>query len=283
MRLVTFNADGAERIGALQGDEIVELSGLPAGVTDMKGFIEISSQAELVTAPLSTNAWSGQEVALRPPVPNPDKIICVGLNYRDHQEEAGQSERGWPTIFTRFADTQIAHRDPAIRPAESLCFDYEGELAVVIGCTAHHVVAEDAWRHVAGVAGYNDFSARDWQRHSTQWIPGKNFPRTGAFGPALVTTDELPGIEDLALTTRVNGEVRQQASLGELIFDIPFLISYISSFTALAPGDVIVTGTPGGVGAFMDPPTFLEIGDEVEVEITEVGVLCNTVAADGVG
>jgi 2-keto-4-pentenoate hydratase/2-oxohepta-3-ene-1,7-dioic acid hydratase in catechol pathway len=237
----------------------------------------VCSPEQLTGASTSAGLWSLDEVTFLPPVTNPGKIICVGVNYRTHREETGLKDGAQPTIFTRFADTQVGHNAAAIRPDATARFDYEGELAVIIGSTAHHVRPDDAWSHIAGVSVYNDFSVRDWQKHSTQWIPGKNFPGTGAFGPALVTVDELPAIETLSLTTRVNGEVRQHALVADLIFDIPTLIAYITTFTTLRPGDVIVTGTPGGVGQFMDPPTFLTAGDKVEVEITGVGILRNTV------
>ncbi|MFE7243652.1 fumarylacetoacetate hydrolase family protein [Streptomyces sp. NPDC057580] len=211
---------------------------------------------------------------------DPAKIICVGVNYRTHQEETGHSTTpAHPTIFTRFADTLIGCRDDAVRPAVSERFDYEGELAVVIGRSTEHVTAAEAWSHVAGVSVFNDLTARDWQRHSPQWTPGKNFPGTGAFGPALVTPDELPDFGTLTLTTRVNGQVRQHAALTDLVFDIPHLIAYISTFTPLTPGDILVTGTPGGVGQFMNPPAFLHPGDVVEIDMPGVGTLRNTVQA----
>ncbi|HVW45178.1 MAG TPA: fumarylacetoacetate hydrolase family protein [Amycolatopsis sp.] len=281
MRIVTVVADGQERIGALRGDKVAELIGLPAGVKDVKGLLAaVSPEALSSVASSETAVWALDQVELRPPVPNPGKIICVGVNYRAHREETKHAAIEWPTIFTRFADTQIADGEPARRPRATSRFDYEGELAVVLGRTAHHVGKDAAWSHIAGVSLYNDFSVRDWQKHSTQWTPGKNFPGTGAFGPALVTLDELPDLSEPAkvtLTTRVNGETRQNATLADLIFDIPSLIEYISGFTALSPGDVIVTGTPGGVGQFMDPPSFLEDGDRVEVEVSGVGVLRNAV------
>ena len=213
-----------------------------------------------------------------PVIPDPGKILCIGVNYRSHQQETGKGEGNRvPTVFTRFADTQIGAGQPALMPASSRQFDYEGELALVIGKEAYHVAAEDAGEYVAGYAAYNDFTARDWQRATTQWIPGKNFPGTGAFGPYLVPAADLGDVDALMLETRVNGDVRQKASVADLDFSIPRLIEHVTGFTRLRPGDVIVTGTPGGVGLFMDPPGLLAEGDVVEVEITGLGVLRNVV------
>lgn len=204
------------------------------------------------------------------------KVVCIGVNYRTHKEETGRPDVAFPTVFSRFPDTLWPHGAPATIPAASERYDYEGEVALVIGKPAYQVKAADAYDHVAGYAAFNDFSARDWQRHTGQWIPGKNFPESGAFGPYYVPAGDIDDVEKLEITTRVNGAVRQQALLADLIFDIPAQIEYVTAFTPLAPGDVIVTGTPGGVGLFMDPPTFLADGDVVEVEVTGLGTLMNT-------
>lgn len=180
-------------------------------------------------------------------------------------------------FFTRFADSQTAHNGPIVRPIASEKLDFEGELAVVIGRPARHVKAVDAFDYVAGCSCYNDGSVRDWQKHTIQFTPGKNFPSTGGFGPWLVTADELADPSALSLTTRLNGEVVQQATTDDLIFDIPTLIQYCSTFTELRPGDVIITGTTGGVGAFRQPPLWMKPGDVVEVEISRIGVLKNTI------
>jgi 2-keto-4-pentenoate hydratase/2-oxohepta-3-ene-1,7-dioic acid hydratase in catechol pathway len=205
-----------------------------------------------------------------------NKVICIGVNYRTHKEETGRADVPHPTVFSRFADTLWPHGAEAAIPAESTSYDYEGEVALVIGKPAYKVSRSEAYEHVAGYAAFNDFSARDWQRHTGQWIPGKNFPESGTFGPYYVPAADIADIEKLEITTRVNGEVRQHAALADLIFDIPAQIEYVTTFTKLEPGDIIVTGTPGGVGLFMDPPTFLEHGDVVEVEVTELGTLVNT-------
>lgn len=214
-----------------------------------------------------------------PVIDRPNKIICVGVNYRTHQEETGRADVVAPTIFARFADTLAAHGEAVPIPAEASMYDYEGEMALIIGAHADHVAAVDAYGIVSGYTAFNDFSARDWQRHTGQWTPGKNFPKSGTFGPYFVPAEDVPEVTELVVETRVNGDVRQHASVSDLIFDIPAIIEYVTTFTPLAPGDVIVTGTPGGVGLFMDPPTFLVPGDVVEVEITGLGVLSNTMVA----
>ncbi|MFD1213635.1 fumarylacetoacetate hydrolase family protein [Arthrobacter sp. GCM10027362] len=226
-------------------------------------------------------ARAEEEIEYLPAITDPGKILCIGVNYRSHQQETGraahQAEQKAPTVFTRFADSQMGHRQPARMPATTNEFDYEGEMALVIGKEAFHVAEEDAFDHVAGYGAYNDFSVRDWQLATTQWTPGKNFPGTGAFGPYLVPAADLGDVDKLTLETRVNGETRQKASVADLYFSIPQLISYVTGFTRLSPGDVIVTGTPGGVGRFMTPSGLLAEGDVVEVEITGLGVLRNTV------
>jgi 2-keto-4-pentenoate hydratase/2-oxohepta-3-ene-1,7-dioic acid hydratase in catechol pathway len=218
-----------------------------------------------------------EQIEFLPSITNPGKIICIGVNYKTHQEESGKTGQTAPTVFTRFADTQMGHLQPAVMPRSTTKFDYEGEMALVIGKEAWHVAEEDAWDHIAGYAAYNDFSVRDWQKAASQWIPGKNFPSTGAFGPYLVPAADLGDTDALTLETRVNGETRQKASVADLYFPIPQLINYVTGFTKLNPGDVIVTGTPGGVGLFWGEGGLLSEGDVVEVEITGLGTLRNTV------
>ncbi|MDP9984590.1 2-keto-4-pentenoate hydratase/2-oxohepta-3-ene-1,7-dioic acid hydratase in catechol pathway [Pseudarthrobacter oxydans] len=217
------------------------------------------------------------DIKFLPAVTDPGKVICIGVNYRSHQEESGKTEQKAPTVFTRFADSQMGHLQPAQMPATTTKFDYEGEMALVIGKEAFHVAEEDAFNYVAGYAAYNDLSVRDWQLAASQWIPGKNFPGTGGFGPYLVPAADLGDVNALTLETRVNGDIRQKASVSDLYFTIPQLIAYVTGFTRLSPGDVIVTGTPGGVGLFMEPSGLLAEGDVVEVEITGLGTLKNTV------
>src|SRR6185503_1687030 len=200
-----------------------------------------------------------------------------GLNYISHRTETKRPETKYPSIFTRFADTQVGHETPVLRPSFSTAFDYEGELAVVIGRRGRHIAEKDVNAHIAGYSCYNDVSVRDWQRHTAQWTPGKNFPNTGALGPALVTPDEIPDLGACTLTTRLNGQVMQQAPIADLIFTIPVIVSYVSKFTPLNPGDVIATGTPGGVGDRREPPVYMKEGDVVEVEITGLGILRNRI------
>lgn len=221
-------------------------------------------------------AQSADAARFAPVVSGMKKVICIGVNYRTHKEETGRSDVPHPTVFSRFEDTLWPHGADATIPAESTMYDYEGEVALVIGKPAYKVSRDDAYDHVAGYGVFNDLSARDWQRHTGQWIPGKNFPESGTFGPYYVPAGDIDDIEKLEISTRVNGEVRQHATLADLIFDIPAQIEYVSTFTRLEPGDIIVTGTPGGVGLFMDPPTFLQAGDVVEVEVTQLGTLVNT-------
>ncbi|HEX9463586.1 MAG TPA: fumarylacetoacetate hydrolase family protein [Alphaproteobacteria bacterium] len=220
------------------------------------------------------------KVQLLPVIPDARKIVCVGLNYREHRAETGRPDTVHPTLFNRWADSQVAHDQPMLKPKESDKFDWEGELAVIIGKEGRRIPREKAMSYVAGYSCYNDGSVRDWQRHTSQFMPGKNFPATGAFGPWMVTTDELKDITKQTLTTRLNGVVKQQATIDMMIFDIPEQIAYISTWTPLRPGDVIVTGTPGGVGFARNPPEFMKIGDTVEVDITGVGVLRNVIKGD---
>jgi 2-keto-4-pentenoate hydratase/2-oxohepta-3-ene-1,7-dioic acid hydratase in catechol pathway len=223
----------------------------------------------LSAAPLRNLAGLG----FAPVIPNPSRIICVGINYLEHIHEMGRAKPDYPTLFTRFPDTLVGHGEAIVRPRISTQFDYEGELAIVIGKRARYVSADRALDHVAGYTCLLDGSIRDWQRHTTQFIPGKNFPATGGCGPWLVTTDEIPDPAALRLTTRVNGEVLQQAPVSDLCFGVPRIIEYCSSFCALNPGDIIATGTPSGVGFARTPPRWLKPGDTVEVEISGIGIL----------
>lgn len=278
MRLVSYRTGNTSSFGALVEDGIISAAALGTPHRSLRAALAAGALNDLATSCERTSADLDLAVVqLEPVIPNPGKILCAGVNYRAHREEAGRDPAAQPTIFIRFADSQLAAGEVAVRPRGVRNFDYEGEVAAVIGVGGRDIPRQLAHDHVAGYACYNDFSAREWQRHSTQWTAGKNFPGTGAFGPYLRTADEVD-LESMQLETRVNGEIRQQASLTDLLFDIPDLIAYISSFTLLSPGDVIVTGTPGGVGLFRDPPTFLEDGDVVEVEATGLGVLVNRIS-----
>lgn len=274
MKLVSFQRGDSRSYGRLDGDEVVDLSGAHAATLRealaLEGVAEGSGAARYPLA----------EVTLLPPIPDPGKILCVGINYDDHRVETGRPKMDYPTIFTRWADTQVAHGAPLIRPMASERFDFEGELAVIIGKGGRRISEAEALAHVAGYSCYQDGSIRDWQNHTQQFTPGKNFPGTGGFGPWMVTADEIPDPQALQLTTRLNGEVVQDASTGDMVFGVASLIAYISQFTLLSPGDVISTGTPGGVGARRNPPLWMKAGDVVEVQISGIGTLKNPVVGE---
>lgn len=280
MRLITYRRGGDEGYGVVSGDGVVACGPLVgAEAPTLRSALEgglLGRLAELTDGRPADFPLA--DLTLLPPIPEPRKILCIGVNYVAHRDEARQGEQTHPPIFTRFADSQVGHEQPVHRPVASDRLDYEGELAVIIGSATRGTTEADALSAVAGYSCFNDYSVRDWQRHSTQWIPGKNFTGVGSFGPFLVTADEVGDPSLLTLETRVNGEVRQQAPVKDMIFDVPQLIAYISTFTQLSPGDVIATGTPSGVAAYMSPPAWLKPGDVVEVDIPRVGLLRNTIA-----
>lgn len=220
------------------------------------------------------------EVRLLPPVPEPEKIICIGLNYRDHAREAGLQPPKHPVFFAKYRSALTGPYEPIILPRVSAQVDYEAELAVVIGRPGRHIPESRALEYVAGYMAFNDVSARDYQFRSTQWIQGKTFDTFAPCGPYLVTADEVPDPHSLAVVLRLNGEVMQQSTTAEFIFKIPELIAYLSDIMTLAPGDIISTGTPPGVGFARKPPVFLKPGDEVEVEIEGIGTIRNRVVAE---
>ena len=279
MKFIAFETAGAAAFGVLKDDKIINFTPrFSSKYPDLRAVLEADALAELMAAAEGMDASLRlADVRLQPTIVNPQKIFCVGLNYKSHVAETKRPDAEYPSIFIRFSDTLIADGAPLIRPKISEKFDFEGELAVVIGRGGRNISQADALRHVAGYACFNDATVRDWQRHTHQWTPGKNFPGTGAFGPCLVTSDEIPDLGALTPTTRLNGQVMQQASLADLIFTIPVIIEYLSRFTSLRPGDVIATGTPGGVGDRRTPPVYMKNGDVVEVDITKVGCLRNVV------
>ncbi len=279
MKFATFRISGNTTWGIIEGEEAVDIGAvLRERLPDLKSAIAAGDLPGLGAHAGQARRYPLSAIEWLPVIPNPDKIICIGLNYETHRKETGRSEVEHPTIFARYANSQTGHLANIIRPRVSIDLDYEGELAVIIGTAGRYISKADAFGHVAGYACYNDGSVRDFQRHTHQFTPGKNFPKTGAFGPWMVTPDELGDLGPLRLQTRVNGEVVQDAVIEQMIFDIPRQIGYASTFTRLEPGDVIASGTPGGVGAKRQPPLWLKPGDTVEVEIDKVGLLRNGVA-----
>lgn len=279
MKLVSFEINGRASYGVLTGDRVADLGArFAAQYADLRAVLEAGALPQLQAAAAVTPATLAlSDIALLPVIANPGKVLCVGLNYKSHVAETKRPDADKPAIFVRFADSLTADGAPLVRPTVTERFDYEGELAVVIGRGGRNISQADALDHIAGYACFNDGTARDWQRHTHQWTPGKNFPGTGAFGPALVTADEVGDVNLLSIATRLNGETVQQASLADLIFTLPVIIEYLSAFTTLSPGDVIATGTPGGVGDRREPPRYLSDGDVLEVEISKLGILRNTV------
>jgi 2-keto-4-pentenoate hydratase/2-oxohepta-3-ene-1,7-dioic acid hydratase in catechol pathway len=279
MKFASFTVDTTPSWGLVEGDEIVDLgAALRDRFPDLKSAIAADALQEATAAASRAKRLPLSAVAFLPVIPNPDKILCIGLNYETHRKETGRSEVENPTVFGRFANSQTGHLTDIIRPRVSTDLDFEGELAIVIGKPGRYIPRSEAWQHIAGYACYNEGSVRDFQRHTHQFTPGKNFPATGAFGPWLVTPDEIDDLGPLRLQTRLNGEVVQDAMISQMIFDIPRQIEYCSSFTRLEPGDVIATGTPGGVGARRTPPLWMKPGDVVEVEIDRIGLLRNGIA-----
>lgn len=241
--------------------------------------VDDAGRAEVVAATGQAPVVELDQALLLAPIPEPQRILCVGTNYNDHVAESDRvidpTEK--PMIFTRFASSLVAPGQPIVRPAISTAFDYEGELAVVIGRHVHRADQEQARAAIGGYACFLDGTLRDYQRHTSQFTPGKTADRTGSWGPLIVTADEVPDPYRLRLTTSINGDVVQEATTDQLIFDLEAIVSYCSMFMALRPGDVIATGTPGGVGYARTPPRWLLPGDEVTVDITGVGALVNPV------
>lgn len=277
MKVASFSIDGRASYGIVRDGAVFEVT--TAWRERYPDLRSVLAAAELpaLEANCQADAMAPGELVFLPLVPNPDKILCVGVNYRPHVEEMGREVPSRPVVFVRFAGSMVGHEQPLIRPRASEQYDFEGELAVVIGRPARHVARSDAAEYIAGYTCLMDGSVRDWQRHTPQFTPGKNFQQSGALGPVLTTRDEVPDPAQLRLETRVNGVLMQEGCVGDLIFDVPCLIEYCSTFAELLPGDVIATGTPGGVGAARRPPVWLRDGDRVEVDIDGIGCLANPV------
>ena len=281
MRLASFRTAQGASYGAVTDQGIVDLGRrLGNRYSDLRALLERNGLEEARKAAGAAADYKESEVSWLPLIPNPGKIVCVGLNYEEHRQETGRDKTEQPALFLRLAESQVGHKQPILRPSESKNLDYEAEIALVIGRAGRRISQKDSWNHIAGYSCYNDGSVRDWQRHTIQWTAGKNFASTGGFGPWMVIADEIPAGTLLTLSCRLNVERMQHATTEQMIFKIPKLIEYISSFTTLAPGDVIVTGTPGGVGARRNPPVWMKPGDKVEIEIDKVGVLVNSIADD---
>lgn len=285
MKLVAFQRAGQHGVGALIDGGLVDLAAVPGA----KGVVDVLSDAAMMTAArnlIAIKASTGDvdfadgDFTLTIPVPRPSKVICVGINYAAHAEEAGRKVGKYPVIFHRFAQSLVGPGEPLVRPIVSDEFDYEGELAVIIGQGGSHIDVADAMNHVGGYTLFNDASVRDWQFHTHQYGMGKNFRGTGALGPYVLTADEVPDYRRMALRTHINGDELQYGELHELAFDIPHLIAYVSQALDWLPGDILATGTPSGIGFKRKPPIFLKPGDTVEVSIHELGVLSNPVVAE---
>lgn len=278
MKLASFTSAGRASYGAVVGDKVHDLGKtLGDRYPTLRRAIEAGAIRPDVA--LQAPAIALGEVTLRPPIPDPDKIICIGLNYRAHAAEGGFALPEHPSLFARLTNTLVASGASMILPKMSSDFDYEGELAIVIGKGGRHIAAPDAAKHIFGYACFNDGSLRDIQfKHSL--TAGKNFPATGGFGPWITTADEVPDPAKLTLITRLNGKEVQRKGVDDLIFDVPTIVSYVSRWTELVPGDVIATGTPEGVGFARKPPLWMRAGDTIEVEISGLGVLRNPIVAE---
>ncbi len=288
MKLVTFVHNGARRLGTLQVQDgrqvVIDLNQLePALPVDMVRFLEEGDTARGLAEKALVRAGEGLDVssvALKSPIPRPGKIICVGLNYRDHAAESGHPIPDYPTIFSKYANAVIGPEEPIIIPKVTDEVDYEGELAFVIGRRGRYVSEDDALDYVAGYLPFNDVSARDFQKRTSQWTIGKTFDNFAPMGPALVTSDEIADPHNLDIRVTIGDQVMQDSNTRHLIFTVPYLVAYLSQVMTLEPGDVISTGTPGGVGFARKPPRFLQPGDVVHVEIEGLGTLSNPVVSE---
>ncbi|MDR2990868.1 MAG: fumarylacetoacetate hydrolase family protein [Burkholderiaceae bacterium] len=276
MRYVNFSPDGQQRLlGVLQDSAIISL-GQASLEQLLAQNVDLIAYASAQRA--AGRAYAADSVTWLPPLTRPGKIICVGLNYADHAKESAYEPPSYPTLFPRFATSLIGHRAPMIRPLVSDSLDYEGEMAVVLKSGGRHIAKNQALACVAGYSVFNDGSVREYQFKAPQWTVGKNFDGTGGFGPALVTADEVPaGGKGLKLETRLNGKVVQSANTNDMLFDVASLISIISEALTLEAGDVLVTGTPAGVGWAREPKLIMRAGDVCEVEIEGLGVLAHAV------
>ncbi|MGX5829392.1 fumarylacetoacetate hydrolase family protein [Mesorhizobium sp. 43Arga] len=283
-RLATFTVNGKTRYGAITGKGAVDLSARHEEWPTLREVIEANALGKLAEEADAFDAdFAAEDVVYQIPIPSPEKIICVGVNYPDRNEEYkdGQAAPSNPSLFIRFPRSFVGHGAPLVRPPESPQLDYEGEIVIVIGKGGRRISETEALGHIAALSLCNEGTIRDWVRHAKFNVTqGKNFDRTGSIGPWLVPFTDEAQIADITLSTRVNGELRQQDRTSRMIFSFRKIINYISTFTTLVPGDIIVTGTPTGAGARFDPPVWLKPGDVIEVEADGIGVLRNSVVEE---
>ena len=280
MKIASYSHHGAESYGVVVDGGIIDAKGLIGDShAGLREAIAAGALGDIAAAAQGKSPNHKLEnIEFLPPIADPDKVLAIGLNYRSHVTEGGNRPiPEQPMIFTRYPNSHVGHGQPTIKPKASDMFDFEGEMAVIIGKTCRHVPEANALGVIAGYSCYNDGSVRDYQRHTSQFIPGKNFYHSGAFGPWMVTTDDIPDPASMTLVTRLNGEEMQRAATDDLLFDVPRLINYISTFTELYAGDVIATGTTGGVGFWREPKLFMKAGDTIEVDIDKIGVLRNPI------
>ena len=271
---MSFRYNGVTSYGYVNDDDRVVDVGNKSVFTTLRSALAHDALKELVDGVDSaTPRFELSSIEYLPPITNPNKILCVGLNYKAHQAETGRGGEDNPTIFVRFAEVQVGHKGKMVRPSESNTLDFEGEIALVIGKRGRRIRKDDFLDHVFGFSCYNDGSVREYQRHTSQFTPGKNFMNTGGFGPCIMTPDEIGDLQGMELRTHLNGELMQQAVSSDLVFGFADLVAYCSTFVDLVPGDVIVTGTPGGVGAARNPPVFMDEGDVISVSVDPIGTL----------
>lgn len=287
MHIISFKKGDRTSYGVVTEDGIVDVGWrLGKRLPDLKTVLAQGAMNDVAQALASvkpTIQLDDKDLEILPVIPNPNKIICAGLNFEPHRIEMGREKEKYVTLFPRFADSIVGHNAHLIRPAASGRYDYEGEVAVVIGRAGRNILRDNAMEYVAGYTCFMDGSVRDYQGHTSQYLPGKNFLMSGAMGPWMTTPDAIDDPRKMKLTTRLNGKVMQEGVLGELTFPVAEIIEYVSRWTRLSPGDVISTGTPGGVGQARKPPVFLRSGDVVEVEVSGVGTLRNPVRDEPAG
>ena len=286
MKLATVLTEGNERFGAVSGDSFIDLSARYSGrCSDIPALLEsglVDDARRYVESDGMLNAVALKGLEFKPVIARTSaRIFALGWSYKDHQLETGKNATPFPSMFNKLPQSLVGHEQPVVKPLASEMLDFEGEIAIVIGKAGRHIAQASASAHIAGFTILNDVSARDWQKHSV--TAGKNFDASSAYGPWLVTCDEIPEPADMVLTTRLNGEVMQHSAFSLMAWDLAYLVHYVSTFTRLQPGDAISTGTPGGVGALRQPPRFMKAGDQIEVEVTGIGVLRNRVEGESAG